>query len=178
MIIKLNQYTTLEFCDKKSEGALNAFDFEANDDWVIKRDSGERFEPRYTYNTTYANKKGLYFSCGSAKVAIQQAIIDSINSVNSKQSLKDIYFKVKHYKQEIPEIKSHFENEEEKHDFNIWLEHYHIKGKGIDVQAKKTRKRNKKYIIINTKGCIHLYLGTKEFDEWIDERIKEFKALK
>jgi len=90
--IILNKNITLIFCEKDEEGSMNAFSFEAKEDWTLKTDHGERFATRFTYKTQYAKDKGLYFSCANPKAAIQQAIIDVIGKSGKK--LKDIYFKI------------------------------------------------------------------------------------
>lgn len=90
--IPLNKNIVLIICDKSEAGSMHAVDFEAKSEWVLCTDHGERFATRYTYRTEYCNRKGVYFSCGNPKAAVQQAIVEAIKG--SQMKLKDIYFKI------------------------------------------------------------------------------------
>ncbi len=93
--VELNKDYYLVRCSSIDVGANNAFAFDASDSWVIKKDNGEQFATRYTYSTKFSKKHKLYFDCGTAKAAIQQAIIQAYPN----EKLKDIYFTVE-YKNE------------------------------------------------------------------------------
>ena len=59
--VKLNKDYYLIRCLSVDIGATNAFNFDACDNWVIKKDNGERFSPRYTYTTKCARNSKIYF---------------------------------------------------------------------------------------------------------------------
>jgi hypothetical protein len=74
-------------------------------------------------------------------------------------------------------MESQFENNEQREDFNVWLLKTHIFGKGKSRNGKDEKfiiikKRNDKY---GVKNYCNLYLGTVNFDNWLNERIKEYK---
>ena len=92
MIIALNDTYSIKLFDKPVVASLNARDFTAQNEWAIEIDDGVRHATRYKYTTKYAKKKGLYFKCGNAKAAIQQAIIESKYFHNIK--LSEMYFQL------------------------------------------------------------------------------------
>ena len=80
-------------------------------------------------------------------------------------------------KKKVEVKKSQFENDEQRKDFNIWLCNTYITGKG-------RTSNNEKFITLRGYNTKHkheheysLVLGTKKFDNWLDERIKEYKEL-
>jgi hypothetical protein len=78
-------------------------------------------------------------------------------------------------------MESKFENEENKKDFNIWLSQIYIVGRGINKSKSKSKyksKKNIKYITVYEDGKYHtLLLGTDKFENWINDKIKEFKEI-
>lgn len=89
---------------------------------------------------------------------------------------KESSFKFKKEKIE-QQKKSQFKTDQERYDFNVWLEHYHYIGKGIDYQSEKRKNKHQKYIIIKDENNNQskLYINTPEFDEWLNEKIKLYK---
>lgn len=80
-------------------------------------------------------------------------------------------------KKKIEVKKSQFETDEQRKDFNIWLCNVYIVGKG-------RTNNNEKFITIKGYNTKHkhehectLVVDTKKFNDWLDERIKEFKEL-
>ncbi len=71
-------------------------------------------------------------------------------------------------------MESQFENDEQRKDFNIWLNEVYIRG-GYG------RKKEGLFITVKTpdkaKSLKTLIVDTKEFNEWLSERIKEYKEL-
>ncbi len=90
MKIDLNKDYYLIRCDADTPGAIHPFVFNPHDLFVIKIDNGKQFATRFTYTTLFAQKRKLYFKCGSAQAAIKQAIIEAY----PQEKLKDIYLKI------------------------------------------------------------------------------------
>lgn len=98
-----------------------------------------------------------------------------INNYTERNYSRDNQFTFK--KKEVVQRKSQFETDEQREDFNIWLCNTYIVGKG------RTSK-NEKFVSLKGYNTKHkhehqytLVLGTKKFDDWLDERIKEYKEL-
>ena len=100
MKISLNKNFYLTQCLSCDIGAKNGFNFDAQDEWVIKIDNGKQFATRFTFTTLYAKKNKFYFQCDTAKSAIQQCLVYNFSEIK----LKNIYFT----------IEKNFTKEEEK----------------------------------------------------------------
>lgn len=89
---------------------------------------------------------------------------------------KESSFKFKKKKVE-QQKESQFKTDKERFDFNVWLEHYHIKGKGINYHSSKKSVRGQKFIIIKdeTNNYVNLYINSPEFEKWLNEKIKQYK---
>lgn len=180
MVIKLNNTTSIQLCDAKVKWALNALSFEADSDWVI-----EKFDTRYSYSTLHCRKYGDYSMYDNPKDAIQQTILNALKrGKQPNKKLQDVYFTVIYTEpkpEKIPPVNpkyiSQFETDEQRYDFNVWLEHYHIIGKGVDYHSQKKKQRHKKYVIVKDEEnkCVNLYVNTSVFNEWLNKKIKEFK---
>ncbi len=92
MKIELNSQFNAVICESTDQGAMNAFTFEADNSWAIEIDNGQRYSERYHYTTEFAQNKKMYFNCGNAKAAIQQAIITAL--AQRSQKLSEIYFRI------------------------------------------------------------------------------------
>ena len=78
----LNDKYILEICDSNTEGAFNGGTFEANTDWVLYADKGERYSPssRYNFYTIFGNEKNgntkkYTFALGTPRAAIQTVLM-------------------------------------------------------------------------------------------------------
>jgi hypothetical protein len=99
-----------------------------------------------------------------------------VDNYSGRNYSRDNQFTFKKKKVEAKK-ESQFQNDEQRKDFNIWLNETFITGRGVT-------SKNEKFITIKGYNNKHevesnynLVLGTKKFDDWLDERIKEFKEL-
>ena len=111
---KLNGKYELQLCSAETQGALNAFTFESNNEWVLIKDNGVRYATRYTFTTLYAKENKFYFECGTSSGAIQQVII-SLNQ-NKIGKLSEIYFVIIDTGKEVAPL-SEDEDEEKMEEF-------------------------------------------------------------
>lgn len=89
---RLNEHFVVEVFLEPVPGAVDAFNFEAKDDWVIKTDLGPMYATRYQYTTVAAKKFKFDFACATAKAAIQQVIVEFINPLDKK--LSEVFVKI------------------------------------------------------------------------------------
>jgi hypothetical protein len=84
-MIPLNAVYKAYIVEPNEPNAMNAKNFEAEEQWTVRNDDDG------TYTTTYAVTKMIYFQTANPKSAIQQALT---HYTSNKFLLKDLYFVV------------------------------------------------------------------------------------
>lgn len=98
-----------------------------------------------------------------------------IDNYTGRNYSRDSKFNFKKKKVEVK--KSQFENDEQRKDFNVWLSNTYVSGKGITNKNEKfitVKLYNDKHKVVSEYSLV---LDTKKFNDWLDEKIKEFKEL-
>jgi len=89
---QLNEVYSLHVCSWNDTDALNGRDFNADKDWVIEEDLGERFATRIQYTTKTAKKFNFPFKAENPKAAILQVLTYAYTGKAKK--LSDMWFKI------------------------------------------------------------------------------------
>jgi hypothetical protein len=89
---QLNEVYSLHVCSWNDDNAINGRDFDANKEWVITEDLGERFDTCIQYTTKSAKRFNFPFKAENPKAAIQQVLTYAYTGKAKK--LSEMWFQI------------------------------------------------------------------------------------